>query len=85
MDEGRVIDCIYCDFKKAFDKVPHRRFINKVKNYGIKGEILGWITAFLSNRTWKVTVNGETSVQKSNKWYSTRQCPRPATVWYLHK
>ena len=61
MDEGGVIDCIYCDFKKAFDKVPHRRLINKVESYGIKGEILGWITAFLSNRTQQVTVNGESS------------------------
>ena len=61
MDEGGVIDWIYCDFKKAFDKVPHRRLINKVESYGIKGEILGWITAFLSNRTQQVTVNGESS------------------------
>ena len=61
MDEGGVMDCIYCDFKKAFDKVPHRRLINKVESYGIKGEILGWITAFLSNRTQQVTVNGESS------------------------
>ena len=61
MDEGGIIDCIYCDFKKAFDKVPHRRLINKVENYGIKGEIFGWITAFRSNRTQQVTVNGESS------------------------
>ena len=24
IDEGESIDCIYCDFKKAFDKVPHK-------------------------------------------------------------
>ena len=40
MDEGGVIDCIYCDFKKAFDKVPHRRLINKVESYGIKVKYL---------------------------------------------
>ena len=61
MDEEGVINYIYCDFKKAFDKVPHRRLINKVESYGIKGEILGWITAFLSNKTQQVTVNGESS------------------------
>ena len=32
MDEGGVIDCIYCDFKKAFDKVPNRRLINEVES-----------------------------------------------------
>ena len=51
IDDGGTIDCIYCDFKKAFDKVPHRRLLKKVESYGIKGEILGWIAAFLSNRT----------------------------------
>ena len=24
IDEGGSIDCINCDFKKAFDKVPHK-------------------------------------------------------------
>ena len=57
------IDCIYCEFKKAFDKVPHQRLLKKVESYGIKGEILGWIQAFLSDRTQQVIVNG-----KSSEW-----------------
>ena len=43
MDEGGIIDCMYCDLKKAFNKVPHRRLINEVKSYGIQGEILGYL------------------------------------------
>ena len=39
--------------------------LKKVENYGIKGEILGWIAAFLSNRTQQVTVNGESSEHKN--------------------
>ena len=61
IDEGGTIDCIYCDFKKAFDKVPHQRLLKKVESYGIKGEILGWIRAFLSDRTQQVIVNGKSS------------------------
>ena len=61
IDEGGSIDCIYCDFKKAFDKVPHKRLLKKIEGYGIRGEILGWIKAFLSDRTLQVIVNGETS------------------------
>ena len=41
IDDGGTIDCFYCDFKKAFDKVPHRGLLKKVESYGIKGEILG--------------------------------------------
>ena len=29
IDEGKAVDCIYADFKKAFDKVPHRRLLKK--------------------------------------------------------
>ena len=61
IDEGRSIDCVYCDFKKAFDKVPHKRLLHKIEGYGIRGEILGWIRAFLSDRTQQVIVNGEAS------------------------
>ena len=47
----------FCDFMKAFDKVPHKRLIHKVKNYGIDGNILGWITDFLNNRKQEVHIN----------------------------
>ena len=39
--------------------------LKKVVSYGIKGKILGWIAAFLSNRTQQVTVNGESSEHKN--------------------
>jgi hypothetical protein len=50
LDKGGSIDVIYCDFMKAFDKVPHRRLIEKLEYYGIGDPLLSWIRAFLSNR-----------------------------------
>ena len=55
---GNVIDAIYFDFAKAFDTVPHRRLLKKLKGYGIDGKILEWIKSFLQNRTQSVKVNG---------------------------
>ena len=49
---------ILLDFSKAFDCVPHQRLLAKVDFYGIRGKMLGWIKAFLSNRTQNVSVNG---------------------------
>ena len=46
------------DFQKAFDKVPHKRLLEKIKSYGIVGTTLNWIEDFLKNRTQKVMVNG---------------------------
>ena len=31
LDQGGTLDTIYCDFMKAFDKVPHKRLIHKIK------------------------------------------------------
>ena len=61
LDQGGTLDTIYCDFMKAFDKVPHRRLIHKIKNYGITGNILDWIESFLSNRTQCVVLDNEKS------------------------
>ena len=52
------IDVGVLDFSKAFDKVPHKRLMNKLRLYGIDGNIARWIQAFLSNRTQRVVVDG---------------------------
>lgn len=61
LDTGRSIDCIYLDFKKAFDTVPHNRLLSKLKAYKFSNQILNWINSFLNNRMQRVTVNGEHS------------------------
>ena len=58
LDNGHYVDCIYMDFQKAFDKVPHKRLLEKIKGYGIVGPTLNWIEDFLKNRSQKVMVNG---------------------------
>ena len=35
LDKGGAIDTIYMDFVKAFDKVPHKRLINKIRELWI--------------------------------------------------
>ena len=61
LDRGVGIDVIYLDYKKAFDSVPHRRLIEKLKGYGINGHLLEWITSFLTSRTMRVGVKGSFS------------------------
>ena len=51
-------DVILLDFSKAFDSVPHERLLVKLDFYGIRGKMLNWIRAFLTNRKQKVSVNG---------------------------
>ncbi|XP_065675894.1 uncharacterized protein LOC136092103 [Hydra vulgaris] len=56
-----AVDVIYTDFAKAFDKVPHKRLLHKLRAYCIQGALLDWIAAWLSNRCQRVVTNGITS------------------------
>jgi hypothetical protein len=49
---------------KAFDKVPHKRLIKKVENFGITDPILGWIEGFRIDRYQCVSINEEKSEWK---------------------
>jgi len=61
LDSSGQIDCIYMDFEKVFDKVPHGCLMSKLQAYGIHSKILLWITDFLDKRQLRVTVNGKFS------------------------
>ena len=43
IDKGVPVDTLYLDFAKAFHKVPHLRFIEKIAANGIGGKISKWI------------------------------------------
>jgi hypothetical protein len=60
-DDGHPWDCIYMDYAKAFDSVPHIRLIEKIKAHGIKGKLLIWITNFLNNRRQRVQIENSFS------------------------
>ena len=48
---------VYLDFKKAFNKVPHRRLLAKVRACGVAGQVTNWITNWLSDRKQRVAVS----------------------------
>ena len=61
LDKKGQTDIALLDFSKAFDRVSHLRLASKLEYYGICGKSLGWIEAFLGNRTQSVVVNGKAS------------------------
>ena len=61
LDNGGFIDAIFCDFKKAFDTVPHNRLMDLLGYYGIKDPVFSWIRDFMTDRKQHVTVNGSKS------------------------
>uniref|UniRef100_A0A8C4QEF9 FERM domain-containing protein n=1 Tax=Eptatretus burgeri TaxID=7764 RepID=A0A8C4QEF9_EPTBU len=61
VDEEKAVDIVYLDFKKAFDKVPHRRLLAKVRACGVVGQVANWIANWLSDRKQGVAVGGRMS------------------------
>ena len=58
LDRGNDIRFIFCDVSKAFDRVWHRGLLFKLKQIGIEGQILNWLTDYLQNREQKVVLDG---------------------------
>ena len=52
---------ISLDLKKAFDKVPHHRLLQKLQAHGVGGPIATWIKNWLLNRQQRVVINGVNS------------------------
>ena len=63
LDEGKQVDTIYLDIRKAFDSISHRRMIQKLESYGIEGEVLELVRDFLKGRRQRVMLDG-----KSSEW-----------------
>ena len=65
VDQGNAMDLIYLDFSKAFDKVPHKRLLEKIRAHSISGKVLQWIRKWMEGRTQRTVLNGEHSEWKA--------------------
>ena len=65
VDDGSPVDVVYLDFQNAFDKVPHQRFLLKLKAHVIGNDVINRIGKWLTHRRQRVIVDGEISNWKS--------------------
>jgi len=61
MANRKETDCVYVDFKRAFDVISHQKLLTKLIAYGIDGLLLDWIRSFMSNRLQFVNLNSTIS------------------------
>ncbi len=61
LEENGVVDSIYLDFAKAFDKCDHGVILHKLRAFGITGKVGAWIHCFLTKRQQAVCVKGHLS------------------------
>ena len=58
---GDIVDMVYLDFSKAFNKVDHGIILHKLKALGITGKLGVWFYNFLTHRTHCVRLPGAVS------------------------
>ena len=63
-DKGEYTGAVFVDFRKAFDTVPHKILIHKLKCIGISGTVLKWFESYLRDRTIQVKMNNVISEPK---------------------
>ena len=68
VEQSKRTDVCYIDFSRAFDSVSLPKFIQKFAAYGVSGNCLNWLRAFLIGRTMCVNINNvlSASVSQSN-------------------
>ena len=52
---------VFFDFEKAYDMVWREAVLYKLNNLGVDGNLFNWISVFLENRTFQVSVGSSTS------------------------
>ena len=58
LDNGLEVRVVFFDISKAFDKVWHKGLLHKLHCAGIRGDLLKWISNYLSDRKQKVVLPG---------------------------
>ena len=65
VDSGGVVDMVYLDFSKAFDRVSHQLLLQKLSALGFDNSFLSLLESFLVGRTFSVSVGGCLSNRRS--------------------
>ncbi|KAK4831995.1 hypothetical protein QYF61_020378 [Mycteria americana] len=54
VDEGKAVDVVYLDFRKAFDTVSHSILLEKLAAHGLHGCTLRWVKNWLDGQAQRV-------------------------------
>ncbi len=61
VDDGKEVRVVFLDISRAFDRVWHAGLLFKLHKYGVRGELLKWISDYLTNRQQRVGLDGQFS------------------------
>ena len=48
-ESGKLTGALFIDLRKAFDSVPHKELLSKVRRFGFGENSINWFTSYLSD------------------------------------
>lgn len=73
-EKNNLACCVFIDLRKAFDTVPHGLLLDKLKNYGMRGNINTLLNDYLANRKQYVDLNdGKSDILINDNRFSLPQ------------
>jgi len=66
VDEGKVVDVGFLDFRKAFDTVPHSILLDKLPSCGTSGLMVRWVKNWQNGRVQRLVVH--VSLVTGHQW-----------------
>ena len=79
LSSSKYVAIAYIDFQRAFDSVSYPKLLHKLKNYGIDGNLLFWISSFLTGRRQSVKIESYFSKLSRFQRCTSGQCFWPNT------
>ena len=63
IDNGKEVCALFFDLRKAFDSVPHRLLLDKLKISGLNEHLVKWTFSYLYNRKQYLVLNDAESLK----------------------
>ena len=51
-ESGKLTGALFIDLRKAFDSVPHKELLPKLRRFGFGENSMNWFTSYLSSREY---------------------------------
>ena len=58
-ESGKLTGALFIDLRKAFDSVPHKELLSKLRRFGFGENSINWFTSYLSDRFQAVSLDNE--------------------------
>ena len=86
-ESGKLTGALFIDLRKAFDSVPHKELLSKLKRFGFGENSINWFISYLFNRFQAVSLDNELSsplALSCSKWSASREYPWSGFIYVVY-